>query len=191
MSSDLTDKSIEEELMPYAAHILRDRTFLSQKAYVQHGRFSVYSHELHVAHFALSVNRALGLHCDMETLVRGALLHDYFLYDWHTGGEGGCPSQAPRLFPSGYGTQKCRPGLPFKRPGTGRHQKTHVASDRDSAGLSGSLGRDHRGQNGYHVGKDRRCVTRIQKRISLRETGGFLLFMRKRHDFQSLFRLFH
>ena len=88
MSSDLTDKSIEEELMPYAAHILRDRTFLSQKAYVQHGRFSVYSHELHVAHFALSVNRALGLHCDMETLVRGALLHDYFLYDWHTGGEG-------------------------------------------------------------------------------------------------------
>ena len=41
MSSDLTDKSIEEELMPYAAHILRDRTFLSQKAYVQHGRFSV------------------------------------------------------------------------------------------------------------------------------------------------------
>ena len=172
MSSDLTDKSIEEELMPYAAHILRDRTFLSQKAYVQHGRFSVYSHELHVAHFALSVNRALGLHCDMETLVRGALLHDYFLYDWHTGGEGD-------VHP------------PFKRPGAGRHQKTHVASDRDSAGLSGGLGRDHRGQNGYHVGKDRRCVTRIQKRISLRETGGFLLFMRKRHDFQSLFRLFH
>lgn len=88
MSVDLSDKSIEEELMPYAAHILQDRTFLSQKNYVQHGAFSVYSHELHVAHFALSVDRALGLHCDIETLVRGALLHDYFLYDWHIGGEG-------------------------------------------------------------------------------------------------------
>ena len=169
MSSDLTDKSIEEELMPYAAHILRDRTFLSQKAYVQHGRFSVYSHELHVAHFALSVNRALGLHCDMETLVRGALLHDYFLYDWHTGGEGD-------VHPKLHG---------FFHPGTALKN-----ADRDFL-LPGGLGRDHRGQDGYHVGKDRRCVTRIQKRISLRETGGFLLFMRKRHDFQSLFRLFH
>ena len=27
----------------------------------------------------------LRLRVDMESLIRGALLHDYFLYDWHDG----------------------------------------------------------------------------------------------------------
>ena len=30
--------------------------------------------------------RALGLRVDGESLIRGALLHDFFLYDWHTVG---------------------------------------------------------------------------------------------------------
>ena len=32
---------------------------------------------------SLAINRKLGIHCQEKDLVRGALLHDYFLYDWH------------------------------------------------------------------------------------------------------------
>ena len=32
---------------------------------------------------ALKINKELNLGCDEKKLVRGALLHDYFLYDWH------------------------------------------------------------------------------------------------------------
>ena len=88
MSELITDKMIEDELMPYAGPIFSNQRFLSQKQYIQHGTFSVYSHELHVAHFAIKIDKVLGLHCDRKALIRGALLHDYFLYDWHVGGKG-------------------------------------------------------------------------------------------------------
>ena len=53
------------------------------KAYRQHGRCSVYDHSLDVASLALRLSRRLHLKTDESALIRGALLHDYFLYDWH------------------------------------------------------------------------------------------------------------
>lgn len=49
----------------------------------QHGHCSVYDHSLGVASLALRIARRLPLHFDEASMVRGALLHDYFLYDWH------------------------------------------------------------------------------------------------------------
>ena len=49
----------------------------------QHGACSVYEHSVQVAVLALSLARRLGLRVNEAALVRGALLHDYFLYDWH------------------------------------------------------------------------------------------------------------
>ena len=51
---------------------------------MQHGTKTVYDHTLSVAHKCLELNEKYNLCCDEEKLVRGALLHDYFLYDWHT-----------------------------------------------------------------------------------------------------------
>lgn len=51
--------------------------------YMQHGKCSVYDHSLAVASTALRLSRRLHLKTDESALVRGALLHDYFLYDWH------------------------------------------------------------------------------------------------------------
>ena len=51
--------------------------------YRQHGRHSVYEHSVGVASLALELARRLRLKVDEDSLVRGALLHDYFLYDWH------------------------------------------------------------------------------------------------------------
>lgn len=54
-----------------------------EKQYLQHGSTSVYSHSLRVAYLSVCLARRLQLQVDYDSLVRGALLHDYFLYDWH------------------------------------------------------------------------------------------------------------
>ena len=51
--------------------------------YVQHGQTTTLEHVAAVAYLSLALVRRLGLHCDERALVRGALLHDYYLYDWH------------------------------------------------------------------------------------------------------------
>ena len=50
------------------------------------GDVSVYDHVVSVAEQSCRMANALarlGLRVDRDSLVRGALLHDYFLYDWH------------------------------------------------------------------------------------------------------------
>ena len=49
----------------------------------QHGSVSVYEHSVAVAEMALKLARKFQVKVDETALVRGALLHDYFLYDWH------------------------------------------------------------------------------------------------------------
>lgn len=56
---------------------------LAMKAFVQHGRVSTYEHCMRVAQTSFWLNRRLGLHADEVSLVRGAFLHDFYLYDWH------------------------------------------------------------------------------------------------------------
>lgn len=51
--------------------------------FMQHGRVSVLEHSLRVTACCLALAAALHLRVDTRALVRGALLHDYFLYDWH------------------------------------------------------------------------------------------------------------
>lgn len=56
------------------------------KSFIQHGTTSVFEHTVSVAKYSLLMAIALeniGCKIDRRSLVRGALLHDYFLYDWH------------------------------------------------------------------------------------------------------------
>ena len=50
------------------------------KKYIAHGRISVYEHSLNVARLSYKMFSFLKLK-DEESLVAGALLHDYYLYD--------------------------------------------------------------------------------------------------------------
>nr|WP_294682848.1 HD domain-containing protein [uncultured Anaerotignum sp.] len=59
-----------------------------EKRAKQHGKTSVYQHSIRVAYFSLWLAGRLPLRTDRRALVRGALLHDYFLYDWHEKGGG-------------------------------------------------------------------------------------------------------
>lgn len=68
-----------------AGDILRSDGFKLEKRFVQHGKISVFKHSLFVAVTCLKIADKLRLRVDTRSLVRGALLHDYFLYDWHDG----------------------------------------------------------------------------------------------------------
>lgn len=51
--------------------------------YIQHGTTSIFAHCKNVALVSLLLSQIFHLKVDKYSLVRGALLHDYFLYDWH------------------------------------------------------------------------------------------------------------
>ena len=50
---------------------------------MQHGTTSIYRHSLNVAYTSLWMMERWQIRLEPKSLVRGALLHDYFLYDWH------------------------------------------------------------------------------------------------------------
>ena len=56
-----------------------------EKLAMQHGTTSIYRHSLNVAYTSLWMMERWQIRLEPKSLVRGALLHDYFLYDWHDG----------------------------------------------------------------------------------------------------------
>ena len=60
-----------------------DPQVLKMRGYIQHGNVTTYAHCMRVAMTSFWLNRHLCLHGDEVSLVRGALLHDFYLYDWH------------------------------------------------------------------------------------------------------------
>lgn len=51
--------------------------------YVQHGDTTCLWHSIAVAYYSLTAAKLLHIPCRQKSLLIGALLHDYFLYDWH------------------------------------------------------------------------------------------------------------
>ncbi len=70
-------------LKEYAPDILMSENFQSTRNYIQHGSIPVRRHCIDVARQSILISRLLGVPCNEREMVRGALLHDYFLYDWH------------------------------------------------------------------------------------------------------------
>lgn len=67
----------------YGNDILEHDRMQLEKKFIQHGDYSVYEHSVSVAIYCLRIAYYLNIDVDIRSLVRGALLHDYFLYDWH------------------------------------------------------------------------------------------------------------
>lgn len=82
-TDDERNRSVRETFYDIARPTLHAARMDEMQAYVQHGDTSTYAHCVAVAFYSLALARALHMRCDEESLVRGALLHDYFLYDWH------------------------------------------------------------------------------------------------------------
>lgn len=73
------------ELEQLAGDILSHPKFQQLRGFVHHGaENSVYDHSVSVAEAAYSIARRMRLSADeTASVVRAALLHDFFGYDWH------------------------------------------------------------------------------------------------------------
>lgn len=83
---------LHRQIKRNAADILNSPNFNRTKTFIQHGNMTVNNHCMDVAKYSLAISERLerlGLRCKKDELVRGALLHDYFLYDWHNSGKQG------------------------------------------------------------------------------------------------------
>jgi uncharacterized protein len=78
-----SQQEIRRTLRRYAGDILESESFQHSKEFVQHGSFSVWKHSMNVAKVSLQISQMLPFQFSEKELVRGALLHDYFQYDWH------------------------------------------------------------------------------------------------------------
>ena len=76
-------KEIHAEASSRLIFYLGDERLLQMKQFIQHGDVSTYDHCLLVAYYSFLWMRKLHIRCSEDELIRGALLHDYYLYDWH------------------------------------------------------------------------------------------------------------
>ena len=77
----------EERILKEIKDVLKEldeqgRMKYTQK-YMQHSDISVYKHCISVAYTSVELADRLAWNVNRRELIRGALLHDYFLYDWH------------------------------------------------------------------------------------------------------------
>ena len=86
MSETVRAESIAREVDDAARQLAHAGRLDLTREFIQHGDVTVYTHVTSVARTSLSVAERLGragISVDRASLLRGALLHDYFLYDWH------------------------------------------------------------------------------------------------------------
>ena len=91
LSDKRRQSTIAELLFLYGRGVLTAPNMQTERKYVQHRHVSCFEHSVAVAYMSIWIARRLRLRADLSSLVRGALLHDYFLYDWR------CREASPRL----------------------------------------------------------------------------------------------
>ncbi len=81
-----TEQTAADEIELVARSLEEAGRFGLTRNFIQHGNVSVYEHVRSVARASAafaSLLQRMGVRIDRASLIRGALLHDYFLYDWH------------------------------------------------------------------------------------------------------------
>ncbi len=82
----IKQRSLYREIIRNAPDIMNSPNFHRTKEHIQHGSMTVNRHCVNVAIYSIVISdklERLGIKCERAQLIRGALLHDYFLYDWH------------------------------------------------------------------------------------------------------------
>lgn len=68
--------------------LLKNEKVQYMKNFNQHGNTSTYKHCINVAKISYYISKKLKIKIDYNTLLKGAILHDFYLYDWHKIGSG-------------------------------------------------------------------------------------------------------
>lgn len=74
---------IDKEFYRLIRDIIKTKEYQGMKKYKHHVRSSVFYHSLKVAYLCYKHHKRFKSKISLKELVRGALLHDYYLYDWH------------------------------------------------------------------------------------------------------------
>ena len=111
------------------AEYLQDSAVCYMDEYVQHGTTSTLQHCLSVVHISCAMAEKLHIRVNYENLIVGALLHDFYLYDWHTHQDEGSDA------------------VSRQRRGTAHHHHPYVAAD---AAVCATF---QRGGSGLHGGQ--------------------------------------
>lgn len=74
---------LQAEFISMIMPLIKQKRIEEMKQYIQHGSVNCYRHSVAVAYYSFLFIRKLHIRCDEAALIRGALLHDYYLYDWH------------------------------------------------------------------------------------------------------------
>ncbi len=77
-----TDEGKETEFYGFISDLLEDDGVNLMKSFTQHGFTSTFQHCLNVSYYNYLVCKLFSL--DARAGARAGLLHDLFLYDWHT-----------------------------------------------------------------------------------------------------------
>ena len=62
---------------------LNDPNYLQINQFIAHGDWTVLDHSLNVATLCYEIGKRKGLNIDYRSLLRAAMLHDFYCYDWH------------------------------------------------------------------------------------------------------------
>jgi uncharacterized protein len=72
-----------EDFLSIIGDLLDSEPVQRMKLYTHHGHTTCYAHCVSVAYYSYEFAISSGANVNLRSLVRGALLHDLFLYDWH------------------------------------------------------------------------------------------------------------
>jgi uncharacterized protein len=90
MRTHYTTESLAFHFDEFSNEILMSDGMQYEKKLPHHGKVTCYDHSVSVAWLSIRLAMYFHYEMDMKSLVRGALLHDYYLYDWHTRNDDHC-----------------------------------------------------------------------------------------------------
>lgn len=79
----VADAASDRAFFELLENVLENSRFAEEADCLQHGTTSIMLHSIAVAHLSCRVARRMGWTAHLSELERAALLHDFFLYDWH------------------------------------------------------------------------------------------------------------
>lgn len=86
------EQEYQEAMQQYILPLLTDQSVCSMDDFVQHGTTSTLQHCISVMRASCALAAKFHLKVNYRALAVGALLHDFYLYDWHGHkSEGGLP----------------------------------------------------------------------------------------------------
>ncbi|SMC21968.1 uncharacterized protein SAMN02745134_01499 [Clostridium acidisoli DSM 12555] len=76
------DSKTYDEYKKCISDLTKNETVRSMDRFIQHNNITCMEHSIYVSYISYSICRRLNF--DYRSAARGGLLHDFFLYDWHT-----------------------------------------------------------------------------------------------------------